>query len=353
MSFMQEIRIGERLVGSNYPPLIIAEMSGNHRHSIDRALEIIDAAHAAGCHALKLQTYTADTMTIETHRNEFLVSDKNSLWRGRTLYDLYQEAHTPWEWHQRLFARCAELGMIAFSTPFDETAVDFLEELNVPAYKIASFENAHLPLIKKVARTGKPVIISTGMASVSDLEEAVSAVLESGNRQLILLKCTSAYPSAPEDCNISTIPHMSQLFGVPVGLSDHTPGIGVSVASVAFGAVIIEKHFTVRRSDGGPDADFSLEPLEMKALVEESKRAYLSIGRVSYSISEREKSSLIFRRSLFAIQDIRVGEPLSKNNIRIIRPGYGMAPKHYDAVLKMRARVDIARGTPLNWSLLE
>lgn len=349
---MKTIEIGAYTVGEGHPPLVVAEMSGNHNQSLERALEIVEEAKRCGAHALKLQTYTADTMTIEVHKGDFVISDQASPWTGRSLYDLYKEAYTPWEWHAPLLQRCRELGMLAFSTPFDETAVDFLETFDVPAYKIASFENAHLPLIRKTAATGKPIIISTGMATLGELAEAVEAVRSTGNDKLILLRCTSAYPTIPEDCNIRSIPHLRDLFDVPVGLSDHTPGIGVAVASVALGACVLEKHFTLRRSDGGPDAAFSLEPEELQALVTESLRAYQSLGTITYSIGARERPSRAFRRSLFVVQDMEAGEAFSAENVRIIRPGYGLAPKYLEVVLGKRTRRAIKRGTPLTFDLL-
>lgn len=282
--------IGGRRIGCDTPPLIIAEMSGNHNHSLERALQIVDAAASSGAHALKLQTYTADTMTLDLAEGEFLVTDPDSLWSGRSLYDLYAEAHTPWEWHQPIFERCKELGLICFSTPFDATSVDFLESLDMPAYKIASFENTDIPLIRKVAATGKPIIMSTGMASLAELDEAVTAAREAGCKDLVLLKCTSSYPANPANSNILTIPHLRDMFDCEVGLSDHTMGVGVSVASVALGATVIEKHFTLSRADGGVDSAFSLEPREMEALVYETERAWQSLGKVSYGPTDKEKS---------------------------------------------------------------
>ncbi|MGM9956186.1 MAG: pseudaminic acid synthase [Peribacillus sp.] len=346
---MKDINIQGRMIGPSHPPFIIAEMSGNHNHSLNRALEIVEAAAKAGAHALKIQTYTADTMTLNIDNEEFNIEDKSSLWSKKNLYNLYQQAYTPWEWHETIFERCRELGLIPFSTPFDDTAVDFLEDLNIPMYKIASFENNNLPLIKKVASTGKPLIISTGMATLAELDEMVRAVRDAGCEDLILLKCTSTYPSTPTNTNISTIPHMKGLFGCQVGLSDHTLGIGVSVASVAMGATIIEKHFTTSRADGGVDAAFSMEPEEMNALVVETKRAWESLGRVSYGPTEEEKKSMKFRRSIYIVKDVKAGDVLSKDNIRIIRPGYGLAPKYYDDLLGKKAAHEMKAGTPLNW----
>jgi pseudaminic acid synthase len=345
-------QIGERTVGPSAPPLIIAEMSGNHNHSLDRALALVDAAADAGAHALKLQTYTADTITIDAHQSEFTIGDRNSLWAGKNLYKLYQEANTPWDWHKPIFDRAKARGMLAFSTPFDETAVDFLESLGVPAYKIASFENVHLPLIRKVAATGKPMIISTGMASIAELDEAVKAARGGGCKDLVLLKCTSTYPATPENTNLATIPHMRQLFGCEVGLSDHTMGVGASVAAVALGATVIEKHFTLRRADGGVDSAFSLEPEELKALVVETGRAWAAMGKVTYGPTEAEMKSLVYRRSLYVVQDMKSGDVLTPANLRAIRPGLGLPPKELDTVLGKQVRKDVQRGTPLSWDLL-
>ncbi|MBI5402000.1 MAG: pseudaminic acid synthase [Ignavibacteriae bacterium] len=347
-----EIRIADRKIGCQCPPFIIAEMSGNHNQSLERALAIIEAAAKAGVHAIKLQTYTADTMTIDIEEGDFYINDTNSLWEGQSLYKLYQQAYTPWEWHEPIFDKCKELGIICFSAPFDETAVDFLENLNVPAYKIASFENNHLPLIRKAASTGKPLIISTGMASIAELEEAVKTAREAGCKDIVLLKCTSAYPASPEDTNLLTIPHLRQLFNVEVGLSDHTMGIGVAVASVALGAIVIEKHFTLSRADGGVDSAFSMEPLEMKQLVDETHKAWQALGKVSYNLTEKEKSSIRFRRSVYAVQDINKGEKFTPENIRIIRPGGGLPPKYYDILISKKASCDIQRGTPMSWEFI-
>lgn len=346
------IRVGTRDIGKASTPFIIAEMSGNHNQSLDRALEIVDAAAATGAQALKLQTYTADTITLDTSEGEFLIDDPKSLWKGRTLYDLYQEAHTPWEWHKPIFERCREKGIICFSTPFDDTSVDFLEELNAPCYKIASFENIHLPLIRKVAATGKPIIMSTGMATIAELDEAVTAARDAGCKELILLKCTSNYPASPENTNIFTIPHLRELFGCEVGLSDHTMGIGVSVAAVALGATVIEKHFTLRRADGGVDSTFSLEPAEMKNLVIETERAWQALGKVSYGPTETEKASIQFRRSIYVSEDINAGDVFTCKNIRIVRPGRGLAPKYFELILGKKAPVDLKKGTAVSWDML-
>lgn len=334
-------------------PFIIAEMSGNHNQSLERALAIVDAAAAAGVDAIKIQTYTADTMTLDIDTGEFFIADQNSLWKGETLYRLYEKAHTPWEWHKPIFDRCKEHGIMGFSTPFDDTSVDFLEELDVPCYKIASFENVDLPLIRKAARTGKPIIASTGMTTVSELADLVRTARDNGCADLTLLKCTSSYPSSPEGTNLRTIPHMREMFGCDVGLSDHTLGIGVAVASVALGASMIEKHFTLSRADGGVDAAFSLEPDEMAQLVCECRAAALAMGEVRYEMAEQEKKSLQFRRSLYIAEDMRAGDVLTEKNLRRIRPGHGLLPKHYDALLGQKVRCDVKRGTPMSWALVE
>jgi len=348
----KEIVIGSRRIGTNNPPFVIAEMSGNHNQSLEKALEIVEAAAKAGVHAIKLQTYTADTLTLDIEDGEFYIKDPGSLWKGFSLYKLYEQAYTPWEWHKPIFNRCRELGLCCFSTPFDETAVDFLESFDVPAYKIASFENNHLPLIRKVAATGKPLLISTGMATIAELDEAVHAAMESGCNNIILLKCTSSYPAIPENTNIRTIPHMRDLFDVQVGLSDHTMGIGVAVASIAMGATVIEKHFTLRRADGGVDSAFSIEPEEMKALIVETKRAWHALGKVSYGLTEKEKAAKQYRRSLYVAQDMRAGDAFTKENLRAIRPGYGLSPKYYDVLLGMKVTKNIKRGTPVSWDLV-
>ncbi|MDD1152627.1 pseudaminic acid synthase [Pseudomonas sp. TNT2022 ID357] len=350
---MTSFKIGSRCVGAGAAPLIIAEMSGNHNQSLDVALQIVEAAARAGAHALKLQTYTADTMTLDLDQGEFFIKDPDSLWAGSSLYDLYQRAHTPWEWHEPIFARARELGMLAFSTPFDESAVDFLESLDVPAYKIASFENTDLPLIRRVAATGKPLIISTGMASIAELDESVQAARQAGCRDLVLLKCTSTYPASPANSNLLTIPHLRELFGCEVGLSDHSMGVGVSVAAVALGATVIEKHFTLDRSAGGVDASFSLEPGELASLVVETERGWQAMGQVRYGATQAESKSLMYRRSLYVTRDMQAGELFSADNVRAIRPGLGLAPKHYDALLGRRARQALKRGTALDWALIE
>lgn len=349
---MNAVRIKDYLIGPDNRPFIIAEMSGNHNHSLDRALAIVEAAAKAGAHALKLQTYTAETMTIDKEDGEFFIDDPNSLWQGTSLYQLYQRAYTPWEWHEAIFRRCRELGIIGFSTPFDETAVDFLETLDVPCYKIASFENTDLPLLKKVAATGKPLFLSTGMATVAELDETVRTVREAGCKDLILLKCTSTYPADPKNSNLLTIPHMRELFDCQVGLSDHTLGIGVATAAVALGATVIEKHFTLSRADGGVDAAFSLEPAEMKALVAETERAWQALGKISYGPTTEEKPSLKHRRSLYIVKDMKAGEVLTTDNLRAIRPGLGLPPKYLPIVLGKPVKKEVQRGTPLAWDLI-
>lgn len=334
-------------------PFIIAEMSGNHNQSLERALAIVDAAADAGVDAVKIQTYTADTMTIDIDTGEFFISDKDSLWKGETLYHLYEKAHTPWEWHKAIFERCKERGIMGFSTPFDDTSVDFLEDLGVPCYKIASFENVDLPLIRKVARTGKPIIASTGMTTVAELSDLVQTVRENGCTDLTLLKCTSSYPASPEGTNLRTIPHMRELFGCAVGLSDHTLGIGAAVASVALGAAVIEKHFTLSRAEGGVDAAFSLEPAEMAQLVRECRTAALALGAVSYERAEQEQKSLQFRRSLYVVEDMKAGDAFTEKNLRRIRPGMGISPKYYDALLGRSVKCDVKRGTPVSWDIVE
>jgi len=346
------VKIENREIGVGHAPFVIAEMSGNHNQSLERALQIVEAAAKTGAHALKIQTYTPDTMTLDLDEREFHISDPNSLWAGTSLYKLYGEAYTPWEWHKPIFDRCRELGMIGFSTPFDDTAVDFLETLNVPCYKIASFENTDLPLIRRVAATGKPLIISTGMATVAELDETVRAAREAGCKDLILLKCTSTYPATAENTNILSIPHLRELFGCEVGLSDHTMGVGVSVASVALGATIIEKHFTLNRADGGVDSSFSMEPAEMAQLVMETERAWQALGQVSYGPTEAEKKSIQFRRSLYVVQDLKAGDVLTRENLRAIRPGLGLPTKYLEELLGKKVNQDVMRGTAIGWKLI-
>ena len=348
----KEISIAGREVGERHRPFLVAEMSGNHNQSLERAIQIVEAAAYAGVDALKLQTYTADSMTLNTNRDGFLIEDSQSLWEGKILYDLYREASTPWEWHQPIFDLCRELGIVGFSSPCDVSAVDFLESLDVTCYKIGSFENTDLPLIRKVAATGKPTIISTGMATLEELNETVKAVREAGCQDLILLKCNSVYPAHPSEANLRTISDMRKRFQCLVGISDHSLGIGVAVASVAFGACMIEKHFTVSRASAGVDAAFSLEPEEMKLLVSESRRAWEAIGNVHFGPTEREKKSLQFRRSIYIAEDMKAGEKFTSENLRIIRPGYGLPPKYYDPILGKIITADAKLGTPLTWDLV-
>ncbi len=349
---MSEIKIGNRLVGPTQQPFIIAEMSGNHGQSLEKAMALVDAAAAAGAHALKLQTYTPDTITLAVHEREFFIADKNSLWQGNSLYNLYKVAMTPWEWHKPIFDYATSKGMLAFSSPFDLTAVDFLESLNVPGYKIASFENIDHGLLAAVAKTGKPVIMSTGMATQAELAESVEVLRSNGCKDLILLKCTSNYPACPVDANLRTIPHLARLFNCQVGLSDHTPGVGVSVAAVALGATVIEKHFVLDRNGGEVDAEFSLEPTELKMLVEETARAHDALGMVHYGCTEKEIVSRIHRRSLYIAKEMKAGDMFTTENLRSVRPGLGLAPKYLPQFLGRRVNQDVAMGTPLSWELI-
>ena len=348
-----EFKMGDIAIGGNHKPFIIAEMSGNHNQSLERALEIVDAAAEAGAHAIKLQTYTADTMTLNVDRDDFKINDSNSLWHGRHLYDLYDEAHTPWEWHQPIMERAAKHNMLCFSSPFDHTAVDFLESLNVPAYKIASFENTDVNLIRKVCATGKPVIVSTGMASLEDLQLMVNTLRDAGCENFILLKCTSAYPASPADANLKTMPHMAEMFGCQVGLSDHTMGVGVPLAAVALGATVIEKHFCLSRAEGGVDSAFSLEPHELKILVEESEKAWQALGKVKYKTSEVEEKSKQFRRSIYFVKDMKAGDIITEDCIRCIRPGFGLAPKYWDRLIGKVASRAIQKGEPAQFSIFQ
>ena len=350
MSSERRIDIGVKAIGAGHKPFIIAEMSGNHNQSLDRALAIVDAAADAGAHALKLQTYTADTITM---KGAYKITDTSSLWHGKELHDLYKLAYTPWEWHTEIFKRARQRGMIAFSSPFDVTAVEFLEKLEVPIYKIASFENTDHILLKKIAETGKPVIMSTGVSTIADLYESVQILRKHGSKEIILLKCTSTYPATPEDTNILTIPHMRELFNCQIGLSDHTMGIGVSVAAVALGATVIEKHFTLSRADGGVDSTFSLEPAELKALVVETERAWLSLGKISYTPTEKEKNSMAFKRSLFIAKDVKKGEIITAEHIRSVRPSTGLHTRYYEDVLGKRALQDLSEGSPLHFGLID
>ncbi len=340
--------IAGRFVGEALPPYIVAELSANHGGSLDRALAALEAATAAGADAVKLQTYTADTLTIDHDGPEFRIN--GGLWKGRRLYELYQEAHTPWDWHKALFAKGRELGVTVFSTPFDDTAVELLEELQAPAYKIASFEIVDLPLIRRVAATGKPVIMSTGMASPEEIKESIDAFRAAGGGQLIMLHCVSGYPTPVEQSNLRRIPKLMAEFGCAVGLSDHTLGIEVALASVALGACMIEKHFTLRRADGGPDAAFSLEPDELAALARGARAVFAALGTGADTRPEVEKASMAFRRSLYVVRDMAAGEPFTRENVRSIRPGYGLAPKHLPDILGRTAAGAIVRGTALNWS---
>lgn len=349
---MNEILIGNKKIGQNHPPFIIAEMSGNHNKSLERALQIVEAAAKAGAHAFKIQTYLPDTMTLNIRKNEFIVNPENQLWKGKSLYELYEEAYTPWEWHEPIFKRCKEFGMIPFSTPFDETSLEFLETLEVPCYKIASFENNDLPLLKKVASKGKPIIISTGMATISEISEMVETIRGAGCKEIILLKCTSSYPATPEHSNIRTIPYLKDIFQCQVGLSDHTLDNGVAVASVALGSTVIEKHFTLDRSVGGVDAAFSLEPDEFSNLVTETYSAWKSLGSIFIGPTDEEKKSMQFRRSIYISEQIKAGESLTKENIKIIRPGYGLAPKYLELILGKKVNRAIEKGTALSWDML-
>lgn len=349
---MNNIKIGQYTVGPGAAPFIIAEMSGNHGQSIDKAKALIDAAADAGAHAVKLQTYTPDTITLDVHENEFFINDPNSLWEGNSLYNLYREAMTPWEWHAELFEYAEQQGLLAFSTPFDLSAVAFLETLNPPCYKIASFENIDHALLAAVAQTGKPVIVSTGMATQAELAESVQVLRSNGCKDLILLKCTSNYPARPVDANLRTIPHLAELFDCQVGLSDHTPGVGVAVAAVALGATVIEKHFVLDRKGGEVDAEFSLEPAEVKLLVEETARAAVALGKVTYGATPKEQASMVHRRSLYIAQDIKAGEILTAVNLRSVRPGLGLPPKYLPLLLGKPVTQDAVKGTPMSWELI-
>lgn len=344
-------KINGRSIGKGCAPYLIAEMSGNHNNDIGRAFAIIKAAKAAGADAIKLQTYTPDTITMDHDGEGFMI--KEGLWKGRNLYELYSEAMTPWQWHADLFQYAREQDITIFSSPFDRTAIDFLEDLNAPAYKIASFEMTDLPLVRTAAETGKPLIISTGLANHEEIAEVIDTVRATGNEQLAILHCVSAYPSDPKDANLATLVHMANSFGVICGLSDHSHGIAVPVASVALGSAVIEKHMTLSRKDGGVDSDFSLEPDEFRDMVQACKIAYDAIGTVNYELKDSEKASLNYRRSLYAVTDIKKDEILTEKNMRSIRPAYGLKPKYYEDVLGKKAAQDISRGTPLSWHLIE
>ena len=345
------MKIDNREIGRAHLPYIIAELSANHNGSIETACRAIEEAAKAGANAVKLQTYTADTITINCDKDEFQI--KGGLWDGRMLYDLYQQAHTPWEWHETLFAHAKQVGITIFSSPFDPTAADLLEELGAPAFKIASFEVIDLPLIRYVAGKGKPMIISTGMANVDEIEDAVTAAREGGCEELALLHCVSGYPAPTEDYALATLADMQRRFGVPVGLSDHTLSNVTAVASVAMGATIIEKHFTLDRSGGGPDDSFSLEPDDLTQLCRDARIAWEAVGSVDYGLKSSELSNRAFRRSLYAVQDIAAGIVITAEHVRSIRPGYGLAPKHLDVVIGSRAKVDIPRATAISWALLD
>ncbi len=344
------VSIAGRRIGAGEPPFVIAELSANHNGSLERAFAIMESAKKAGADAVKIQTYTADTITIDHDGPGFRI--EGGLWAGKTLHALYQEAHTPWEWHPALFAKGRELGLVVFSSPFDASAVDFLESLSAPAYKIASFELVDLPLIRKCAATGKPLIMSTGMADLKEIGEAVETARGAGAREIVLLHCTSGYPTPPEDSDLQTIPHLANAFGVPVGLSDHTPGIGAALAAVALGATVIEKHFTLSRADGGPDSAFSLEPAELASLCANARIAWQALGAIRYDKTQSERGNAQFRRSLYVVADMKAGEALTAKNLRSIRPGYGLAPKFFDLLLGKRVNRDVKRGTPMSWDLL-
>ena len=348
----RSIEIGGVRVGPDAEPFFLAEMSGNHNQSVDRALEIVDAVADAGAHAVKLQTYTADTITIDADTPNFRIGGGHSLWGSRRLYELYDEAHTPWEWHEAIFARAKERGILAFSSPFDPTAVDFLEGLDAPAYKVASSEIVDLPLVRAMAATGKPVIISTGMASVAEIDAAVKAARSTGNEDIVVLSCTAEYPADPASANLRSLPTLAATFQTLVGLSDHTMGIGVPVASVAFGACLIEKHVTTLRADGGVDSAFSLEPEEVAALVRETAVAWRALGENRIGAKESEREGLRFRRSLYVTRDVRAGEPVAPDNVRSIRPAGGLEPDLFDVVAGRPFTVDAVKGTPLTWDLI-
>jgi len=346
------MKIADFPIGVRHSPCVIAEMSGNHNQALDRALAIVDAAAQAGAHAIKLQTYTADTMTLALDEGEFFISDLQSLWVGQSMHALYGQAYTPWEWHAPIMERASSKGLMCFSSPFDESAVDFLETLDAPAYKISSFECIDLPLVRKAASTGKPMIISTGMATIAEIGEAVEVARSAGCKDLVLLKCTSTYPASPENSHVRTIAHMRDLFGCEVGLSDHTMGIGAAVAAVAFGATVIEKHFCLSRAEGGVDAAFSLEPSELASLVVETERAWQAVGEIRYGPTEAEEKARLRRRSLYIAEDLKAGDTLTPKNLRRIRPGHGLPPKHYDTLLGKTVNQDVSKGTPMSWDLI-
>ncbi len=348
---MQEIKIAERPIGAAYPPYVIAELSANHNGRMDTALRLIEEAKRAGADAVKLQTYKPETITLECDSDDFKIN--GGLWDGRTLYDLYREAHMPWDWHKPLFDRARELGITIFSSPFDNTAIDLLEDLNAPAYKIASFEAVDLPLIKYAASTGKPMIISTGMANAEEIAEATEAALEGGCKEVAVLHCVSSYPAPAEDYNLRTIPDMIERFGLVTGLSDHTLGNTTAIASVALGACIIEKHFTLDRRGGGPDDSFSLEPAELAKLCQDTKMAWAALGGVNYSRKSSEEGNVKFRRSVYFVRDLPAGSIVGPEDIRRIRPGMGLAPKYFESLLGRRLKVAVVRGVPTRWDLFD
>lgn len=345
------ITINNKKIGPGYPTYVIAEMSANHNQNLNKAIKIVEAAKAAGADALKLQTYTADTMTIDCDNEYFRI--KGTIWEGQNLHKLYQQALTPWEWHPKIKEVCDRIGLDLFSTPFDLTSVDFLEKQDVPAYKIASFELVDIPLLKRVARTGKPVIMSTGMATMEEINEAVETIKKTGNDRIALLKCTSAYPAPVEEMNLNTMAYLAKTYGVPIGLSDHTLGSAVAVASVALGGCIIEKHLTLSRQDFGPDSAFSTEPHEFKAMVDDIRMVEKALGKVTFEVTEKQKENRVFRRSLFVVKGMKKGEVFSSENVRSIRPGHGMHTRYLDQVLGKKAGKDIKKGTPLSPDLVE
>ena len=347
-----ELKIGNKSIGNNNPVFIIAELSANHLQNFDLAVDTIKTIKESGADAVKIQTYTPDTITIDSD-NEYFQIHQGTLWDGKTLYQLYKEAYSPWEWQPKLKEIAEELGLVFFSSPFDRTAVDFLEEMNVPAYKVASFEITDIPLVEYIASKGKPVILSTGIARLADIEEAVNACKRMGNKQIALLKCTSAYPAPLEEINLRTIPNLADTFNTIVGLSDHTLGISVPIASVALGTKIVEKHFILDRNLGGPDATFSMEPDEFRSMVEAVREVEKALGTINYDLTEKTKKSREFSRSLFVVEDIKAGEFLTEKNIRSIRPGFGLHPRYFSQIIGMKARNDINKGTPLDWSLIE
>ncbi len=348
----RSIQVAQHVISESHRPFIVAEMSGNHNGDLGRALAIVEAIAESGAQSVKLQTYTADTITLNADGPAFRINDSHELWGGRNLYQLYQEAHTPWEWHEPIFARARELGLVPFSSPFDSTAVDLLESLGAPAYKVASLEIGDIALLRRVARTGKPVILSTGAADAADVDLAVRTIRGEGNDQVAVLGCTSSYPASPSESNLRTLPVWRDTWDVVAGLSDHTKGIGVSVAAVAFGACILEKHVTLLRGDGGVDSDFSLEPAELRSLVEESERAWQSLGTIHIGVTEGEAESRRLRRSLYVVEDVRAGEPVTEQNVRSIRPAGGLEPRYLEVVLGRRFSRDVERGTPLAWELV-